>query len=89
MGSTDSEKAPIGALATIATVAIALGVVVVIAGALTSAKDISAGGVILIGPIPIVIGSGSLGELLAVLATLLTLVLLVVTLYWMLARRKP
>lgn len=88
MGSADNEKAPISALATIATAAIVLGIVVVIAGALMSARDISTGGVILIGPIPIVIGSGPLGGLLAVLATLLTLVLLVVTLYWMLVRRK-
>lgn len=89
MSETDSKRPPLGGLAAVAIVMITLGIFMMVVGAALSAKEVSVGGVILIGPIPIVVGSGPLAELLAILATMLTLVLLVVVLYLARSRRKP
>jgi len=58
-----------------------VGFVLVFAGAIltaTSTANSSVGGVVLIGPIPIIFGSGKLGEPLAFLATLLTILAILV-----------
>lgn len=57
-----------------------LGALILLAGGLTSASSTSAGGVVFIGPIPIVFGSGP-GSGTLVLASLVIAVLMVVMLF--------
>jgi uncharacterized membrane protein len=65
-------------LAVVAFVMIFLGIVLVAVGGI-SGGNVSSGGVIFIGPVPIIFGSGSNGAILALIALLAGVVMIALT----------
>jgi uncharacterized membrane protein len=61
---------------------IVAGMAMVVLGSTASQEGVSTGGFILIGPFPIVFGSGTNGGLLATLALVLGVLMLVIVSLW-------
>jgi len=80
---TEARRLPyVDYLTGIALVLMTVGLVLIVIGTLASGGDVSASGILLIGPIPIVFGHGTLGQVLALLATLMTIFLLALFVYF-------
>lgn len=85
---TETRRLPyVDYLTGTALVLMTVGLVLIVIGTLASGGDVSASGILLIGPIPIVFGHGTLGQVLALLATLMTIFLLALFVYFT-RRRK-
>lgn len=65
---------------------ILIGMVLIFASAFTGGVEVGGGGVVLIGPIPIIFGAGPLSGTITSLAIILTIIALV--LFFLLGRRR-
>lgn len=66
-----------------------IGFTLILLGSLLSAgANLSAGGVVIIGPIPILLGSGPYGQILALISALIALLVVALYLLWFFRRRS-
>ena len=81
MNQKSGQPQYMGYLMFSAIILVVLGLVMIFLGAVLSGGELSTGGILLIGPIPVIFGGGPLGQVLALLATILAIILLALMLY--------